>query len=113
LIVVVLQCNHAQKLLFNYIAVRYFTYCLRPIFAASEGSMTSSHNSRLPNFFQHKPNRKQPLSFAFLCCLMITGCGGGESATPAAMTPVTPPAASQSSAQQFVSQQAVALQSLT
>lgn len=75
--------------------------------------MTSSHNSRLPNFFQHKPNRKQPLSFAFLCCLMITGCGGGESATPAAMTPVTPPAASQSSAQQFVSQQAVALQSLT
>lgn len=54
------------------------------------------------------------LKLSVVCCLLAAGCGGGsDSAAPAPAPPVTPPGASQSSAQQFVSQQAIALQSLT
>jgi erythromycin esterase len=75
--------------------------------------MTTIRISRLTHQFQHKPNRKLALSLSFFCCLLITGCGGGDSAASLPVTPVTPPAINLNSAQQFVSQQAVALQSLT
>lgn len=73
--------------------------------------MTSIRNGRLSHILQHQ--RKQVWGLSFLCCLLITGCGGGDSATPLPESPVTPPTTSLSSAQQFVSQQSVALQSLT
>lgn len=64
----------------------------------------------LTKLLHHKPQQKLTLTLSLLGCLLNTGCGGGESTTP---LPVTPPTTSLSSAQQFVSQQSVALQSLT
>lgn len=66
--------------------------------------------------FPFLPRFTHPLSLLTTACLLylLSGCGGGSADTPTApVTPVTPPGEQLSSAQQFVSQQAIALQSLT
>lgn len=70
------------------------------------------HRNRLIRLFSTCLQRKLTLSLSLCCCLLASGCGGGSKTAPA-VTPVTPPVTGLSSAQQFVSQQAVALQSLT
>lgn len=59
-------------------------------------------------------SKRLALTLSVVCCLLAAGCGGGsDNKAPAPVAPVTPPSTGQSSAQQFVSQQAIALQSLT